>query len=116
MLACTAGGGELPTPTFIIFKRKTLPKGVKWPNGVIVRCTVSGQWLDDMLMVDWVKNIWGKCPSGLSKKSLLVLDAFRCHKSERMKEMLKEQYKTTLTIIPGRMTSILQPLEWLLTS
>ena len=67
--------------------------------------------MDDMLMVDWVKNVWGKRPGGLRKKSLLVLDAFRCHKSDRMKEMLKEEYRTTLTIIPGGMTSILQPLD-----
>ena len=108
MLACTADGGKLPP--FIIFKRKTLPKGVKWPNGVMVRCQDNG-WMDDMLMVDSVKNVWGKCPGGLSKKSLMVLDAFRCHKSDRMKEMLKEEYRTTLTIIPEGMTSILQPLD-----
>ena len=63
-----------------------------------VRCQDNG-WMDDTQMVDWVKNVWGKCPSGLHKKSLLVLDAFRCHKSDRMKEMLKEEYRTTLTII-----------------
>ena len=47
-------------------------------------------------------------PVVLSENSLLVFDAFRCHKSDSMKEMLKEEYRTTLTIIPGGMTSILQ--------
>ena len=108
MLACTADGGKLPP--YIIFKRKTLPKGMTWPKGVIVRVQEKG-WMDDALMVDWVKTVWGKRPGGLTKKSLLVLDAFRCHKSAHIKELLKDEYRTTLSIIPGGMTSILQPLD-----
>ena len=78
MLACTADGGKLHP--YIIFKRKTLPKGMTWPKGVIVRVQEKG-WMDDALMVDWVKTVSGKRPGGLTKKSLLELDAFRCHKS-----------------------------------
>lgn len=107
MLACTADGGKLPP---FIVKRKTLPKGATWPKGVIVRCQDKG-WMDDALTADWVKNVWGKRPGALTKKSLLVLDAFRCHKSDHVKQILKEDYRTTLTIIPGGMTSILQPLD-----
>ena len=40
MLACTADGGKLPP--YVVFKRKTLPKGVKWPKGVHVRCQEKG--------------------------------------------------------------------------
>ena len=108
MLACTADGRKLPP--FIIFKRKTLPKGMTWPKGVIVRCQDHG-WMDNDLMIDWVKNVWGKRPGGLRQKSLLVLDAFRCHKSDYIKTLLKEDYRSMLTIIPGGMTSILQPLD-----
>lgn len=45
-----------------------------------------------------------------SKKSMLVLDAFQCHKSPVLKKKLCD-VKTTLAIIPGGMTSILQPLD-----
>ena len=75
MLACTADGGKLPP--YVVFKRKTLPK-VMWPAGVIVRCQEKG-WMDDALMKDWVKSAWGKRPGGLTQRSLLVLDSFRCH-------------------------------------
>ena len=34
MLACTADGGKLLP--FVIFKRKTLPKKVKWPEGILM--------------------------------------------------------------------------------
>ena len=89
MLECTADGRKLPT--YIIFKRKTLPKGVTFPKGVIIRCQDHG-WIDQDLMIDWVKSVWGKHPGGLRQKSLLVLDAFRCHKSEYVKTLLTEDY------------------------
>ena len=67
--------------------------------------------MDNDLMIDWVKNVWGKRPGGLRRKSLLVLDAFRCQKSDYIKTLLKEDYRSALTIIPGGMTSILHPLD-----
>ena len=105
MLACTADGGKLPP--FIIFKRKTMPKE-EFPPGVIVRNHEKG-WMDEALTVDWIKSVWGKRPRA-DKKSLLVLDAFRCHKTDKTKRALKQK-NTTLAIIPGGMTSILQPLD-----
>ena len=56
MLACTADGGKLPP--YVIFKRKTLPKGAMWPKGIIVRCQEKG-WMDETLMKDWMKHVWG---------------------------------------------------------
>jgi len=108
MLACTADGGKLPP--YVVFKRKTLPKGVTWPTGIIVRTQDKG-WMDDDLVKDWVKTVWGRRPGGFSKRSLLVLDAFRCHRSPALLRLLKEDYKTTLAIIPGGLTSVLQPLD-----
>ena len=62
-----------------------------WPSGVIVHCQDNG-WMNDMLMVDWIKTVWGKRPGVLLKKnSFLVLDAFRCHKSENVKGMVKKR-------------------------
>ena len=107
MLACTADGGKLPP--YIIFKRKTLLE-VKWPEGVIIRFQDKG-WMDDNLMRDWIKTVSGKRPGGYTKKSLLVLHSFQCHKSNDVKELLKEENRARLAIIPGGMTSILQPLD-----
>ena len=41
------GDGKKMRP-YIIFKRKTLPKNVVWPSGVIVRCQSKG-WMDEAL-------------------------------------------------------------------
>ena len=108
MLACTADSGKLPS--YVVFKRKTLPKGVKWSAGIIVRCQEKG-WMNENLIQDWVKTVWAKRTGGLTKKSLLVLDAFRAHRSKEIKRKVSEDHRTTLTIILGGMTSILQPLD-----
>lgn len=107
MLACTADGGKLPP--YIIFKRKTLPK-VTWPTGIIIHCQDKG-WMDDSLTKDWIKTVWAKWPGSMTHKSLVVLDSFRCHKSEAVKEILCDNHRTRLAIIPGGMTVILQPLD-----
>ena len=43
-------------------------------------------------------------------RSKLVLNAFRCHRKQNLKTQLEEQ-RTDLSIIPGGMTSMLQPLD-----
>ncbi|KAL1419890.1 hypothetical protein MTO96_004643 [Rhipicephalus appendiculatus] len=52
MLSCTADGHKLPP--YVVFKRKTLPKGEKFPRNVVVRCQDKG-WMDESLVLDWIK-------------------------------------------------------------
>lgn len=42
----------------------------------------------------WIKTLWGK-RTRHSEPSLLVLDAFRCHKTEKTKKLLKEKDNTS---------------------
>lgn len=108
MLGCTADGRKLPP--YVVFKRKTLPKNEKFPRSVIVRCQDKG-WMDETLVLDWVKSVWCRRPGALlSFPSILVLDAFRCHLVESVKRLLRES-GTELIVIPGGMTSQLQPLD-----
>ena len=108
MLAITGDGNKLPP--YVVFKRKTFPKKVKFPKGIYVRVHVKG-WFDDDITKDWIKTVWGGRPGGLcGKKGLLVLDAFRCHRDDNTKAMLT-QLNTDLAIIPGGLTSMLQPLD-----
>ena len=46
----------------------------------------------------------------MKKKSLLVWDQFRAHKTEKVKEELQE-LNTTQAVIPGGLKSLLQPLD-----
>ena len=108
MLACTADGKKLPP--YIILKRKTMPKNVVFPKGVIIRVQEKG-WMNNELMLDWLKCVWFRRPGAmLNMKSMLVLDAFRGHLTEDVKSSLKRN-KVDLVVIPGGMTSQLQPLD-----
>ncbi|KAM7309619.1 tigger transposable element-derived protein 6-like [Ixodes scapularis] len=51
MLSCTADGRKLPP--YVVFKRKTLPKGEKFPKNVVIRCQDKG-WMDESLVLDWI--------------------------------------------------------------
>ena len=106
MLACTADSGKLPP--YIVFKRKTMPK-LPFPKGVIVQVQEKG-WFDDKIMRDWLQRVWGRRPGAGLSRSMLVLDAFRRHRMQNLKTQLEEQ-RTDLSIIPGGMTSMLQPLD-----
>ena len=62
-------------------------------------------------MDDWLKTVWMKRKGGQEKqRSLLVLDAFRCNTTDNVKLKLK-WHNTHLVVIPGGMTSILQPVD-----
>ena len=108
MLTCTADGGKLAP--LVVFKRKTLPKET-FPKGVHVRVHPKG-WMDEGLVLDWLDTVWGRRDGGMLRKpSMLVLDSFRCHKTPAVLEFLKKEQRTVPAIIPGGLTSILQPLD-----
>jgi hypothetical protein len=107
MLAATADGDKL-TP-YLIFKRKTLPKE-KFPPGIHVRVQEKG-WMDQDLVKDWVDKVWDRRPGALRRQqAMLVLDSFRDHLNEDVKKKL-QRGRTDMVVIPGGVTSILQPLD-----
>lgn len=107
MLCITADGRKLPP--YIIFKRKDVPNE-KFPKGVVIRAQENG-WMNNELVVDWLKTVWENRTGGLlAKKSLLVLDSFRGHLTDKEKTELCEAH-THLAVIPGGLTGMLQPLD-----
>uniref|UniRef100_A0A8C8VPE3 HTH CENPB-type domain-containing protein n=1 Tax=Pelusios castaneus TaxID=367368 RepID=A0A8C8VPE3_9SAUR len=109
VLSCLANGTKLRP--VIIFKRKTLPKNVKLPSGVIVRVHEKG-WMDEEGMQKWLHDVWNARPGAALKKkpSLLVWDMFRAHVTGNIKDEANS-LKTTLAVIPSGLTSMLQPLD-----
>lgn len=108
VLLCALADGTQLRP-YVILKRKTLPK-IHLPAGVVVRAHENA-WMNSDLFVDWVKTVWEKRPGAmLAKRSMLVLDSFRGHTTEEVKDRLSRN-GTDLVVIPGGMTSMLQPLD-----
>ena len=59
----------------------------------------------------WIKKVWQSRIGGLGRRrSLFVLDSFEAHKTEQVKRSFKSE-NTDLAVIPGGLTSVLQPLD-----
>jgi len=62
-------------------------------------------------MLEWLKTVWGRRPRAfLNQPSMLVLDAFKGHLTDSLKNQLHKM-KTKLVVIPGGMTTALQPMD-----
>lgn len=106
VLACTATGDMLPP--MIIFKGTTTRsiRGIASNDAII--SYQKKAWVDEGQMLKWIKEVWVK----YTKKapSLLFYDTFSAHLTDAVKESFK-QCNTTVVLIPGGLTSVLQPLD-----
>src|SRR5207244_7097116 len=110
VLACLADGKKLPP--VINFKLVNIP-WKEFPDGVIIQANAKG-WMNEDEMSWWVENVWTQRASRASNpRFLLVLDAFTAHRTDTVKRRFYRK-NTDLAIIPGRLTSHLQPLDVLL--
>ncbi|GFS57486.1 pogo transposable element with KRAB domain [Trichonephila clavipes] len=106
VLSCLADGTKLKP--MVIFKRKTVPKS-NFPKDVFIHVHEKG-WMDENGVKLWIKNIWQRRLGALrNPQSLLVWDMFRSHLTDNMKKLLTE-CNTNITVIPGGLTSLVQPL------
>ena len=107
VLTCAGDGSKLKP--LVIFKRKTMPK-IANKHGVVVAVQEKG-WMDENIMKLWIEKVWRSRIGGLGRRrSLLVLDSFEAHKTEQVKRSFKNE-NTDLAVIPGGLTSVLQPLD-----
>lgn len=106
VLACLANGVKLKP--MVIFKRKLLPK-IKFPPGILVHVQEKG-WMDEQGVKLWLRQIWDRRPGNFNNRSLLVWDMFRSHLTDKVKQDLKDT-RTQAAVIPGGLTSILQPMD-----
>ena len=66
VLSCMVDGTKLKP--MVIFKRKLIPKGEKFPPGVVIHCHPKG-WMDEEGIILWLKKVWDTRPGALLKKS-----------------------------------------------
>jgi len=77
---------------------------------VIVRAQEKG-WMTEELMLEWLQIVWGRRPRAfLNQPSMLVLDAFKGHLTDSVKNQFRKM-KTELLVNPYGITSVLQPTD-----
>ncbi|CAI7874699.1 unnamed protein product [Closterium sp. NIES-54] len=110
MLACTADGMKLRP--WVFFKRKTVPKGV-FPPDVVVSCHENG-WMDANGVIQWleecVKPFLKPGFGRHARSSMVVLDSYRGHLTDAVKEKFRE-LNCVPAIIPSGCTVEVQPLD-----
>ncbi|CAI7881320.1 unnamed protein product [Closterium sp. NIES-53] len=110
MLACTADGMKLKP--WVFFKRKSVPKGV-FPPDVVVACHDNG-WMDANGVIRWleecVKPFLKPGFGRHARSSMVVLDSYRGHLTEGVKEKFRE-LNYVPAIIPSGCTAEIQPLD-----
>ncbi|CAI7826168.1 unnamed protein product [Closterium sp. NIES-53] len=110
MLACTADGMKLRP--WVFFKRKTVPKGV-FPPDVVVSCHENG-WMDANGVIQWleecVKPFLKPGFGRHARSSMVVLDSYRGHLTDAVKEKFRE-LNCVPAIIPSGCTAKVQPLD-----
>jgi hypothetical protein len=68
-------------------------------------------WMTKEQMLQWLKIVWIRRPGAfLNQPSMLVLDIFKGHVTDSVKDQLRKM-KTELIVILGGMTSVLQPID-----
>uniref|UniRef100_A0A5S6QMK0 DDE-1 domain-containing protein n=1 Tax=Trichuris muris TaxID=70415 RepID=A0A5S6QMK0_TRIMR len=100
--SCLADGTKLRP--MVIFRSKRKPQET-FPPGVLVHFHETG-WMDEL----WIGNVWKQRPGHANERSLLVWDSFRGHTARSTTSCLRE-CKVEAAVIPGGLTSILQPLD-----
>ena len=103
-LAVKADGSTMKP--FIVIPGKKVKSEIAAIKGAIAKCSAN-RWMNDELTEDWVSQMWG---SLAFNKRFLVLDSFKCHTNEKIKETLKKM-NTVMGAIPGCWTKFLQPLD-----
>ena len=95
----------------IIFKNlKNVPKG-KFPNNVIIQVAKGGSMTSE-LMNTWKREVCGARAGAIWKPpSSLVYDSVSSHTRKATIASFKQHYNTTLAMIPGGMTPLLQPAD-----
>ncbi len=104
ILACDSEGNKL-APAVIAESGKNKPR-ISLVNGVLVFHNPGTSMSNSRITSQWMKIILGEVPMD----TLLVMDSFKGHLTDEVKETAKE-LNVTRAIIPGGFTSELQPLD-----
>ena len=105
ILACQSDGTKLP-PAVIVRSTRKKPR-ISLKNGVLVFHNPGMSMANSDIMSKWIR-VMLDMPD--HQKTLLILDSFRGHLTEHIRETCKSMH-ISRAVIPGSLTSRLQPLD-----
>jgi hypothetical protein len=110
VVLCAMGDGRKLKPMIIFKNLKNIPKG-KFPQNVIIQVAKGGSMTSE-LMNTWKREVWGARAGAIWKPpSCLVYDSVSSHTKTATIASFKRHYNTTVAVIPGGMTPLLQPAD-----
>ena len=105
VLTAMANGKKLKP--FIVFNGIRVVTELAKVPAVVVALSRNG-WMNTDLTKDWVCRVWGQLSF---QKRLLVWDAYKRHLMSSVRQEVTRGTNTDLSIIPGGLTSALQPVD-----
>jgi hypothetical protein len=107
ILACHRDGRKLPPAIIMKSNRTTLQRArIKLINGVLVFMNPRTSMANSDIMQRWIRLMMPQT----THKNLLILDSFRGHLTDDIKQACIDT-NTVRAVIPGGLTSHLQPLD-----
>lgn len=103
---CARSDGKKMLPYVLVKRKRSDPKIVHKFKGKLIINWAGSVWMNDSHTEDFLRKVIGG-GGPFKRKSLLIWDAFGCHKSEATIAVLKELDITT-AIIPGGCTKFIQ--------
>jgi hypothetical protein len=106
ILACDSKGGKLPPA--IIVKSGVRAEPFEYMNGVLVFNNPKTSMANSSIMSEWIKKTLYNNDD--SVKKLLILDSFKGHLTEQIRQTCQDG-GITRAVIPGGLTKYCQPLD-----
>ena len=110
--------GEPRIKPLLIFKgtgRRIPDKELKQYDPRVVVKFQENAWCDENMMIYWVRHLWNSQSTFFStngkRSRLLVYDQHRAQTTKKVKDILQNECKTTLVLVPPGATSKVQPLD-----
>ena len=103
---CAMANGRKLKP-YVVFKGvRSIPE-LQNASGVMASSARNG-WMNEELTKDWAKCCWGTLGFG---RRLLVWDAYKCHLTTDIREVVNKVTRSDVAIVPGGLTSLVQPAD-----
>lgn len=99
--------GKKCLPFVLLNRKRVIPEIADQFRGKLNLCWAGRVWMDDSLTETYLRQTIGP---QLFQKRVLIWDSFRCHRSEKTKDVL-HSLKVLTSIVPGGCTKFVQPAD-----